>query len=158
RVGPLPARRLASRHASPRSLDHHSSSFSSSSDSLPVHSSGLDAPDQAHSGSLTRNVSPRLGYPPRRAPRCSKAFRHWCAAPLSTLYPSTTSESSLGDSSERPLHSSSRSLASTRADILPPRKRFRDSYSFEANIEEDTKIDPIEAEVDMDLGIGDGDD
>ncbi|GKA60291.1 hypothetical protein Tco_0759698 [Tanacetum coccineum] len=182
RVGPLPARRLASRHASPRSSDHHSSSSSSSSDSSPVHSSGLDASDQAHSGSSTRDVPPRLCYPPRRAPRRSEAFRRWCAAPLSTLYPPTTSESSSGDSSERPLHSSSHSagpsrkrcrspvdsvpssmpvmgsLAPTRADLLPPRKRFRDSYSSEASIEEDTEIDPIETEVDMELGIGDGDD
>ncbi|GJR19477.1 putative reverse transcriptase domain-containing protein [Tanacetum coccineum] len=182
RVGPLPAHRLTWRHASPHSSDHHSSSSSSSSDSSPVHSSGLDAPDQAHSGSLTRDVSPRLCYPSRRAPRRSEAFHHWCAALLSTLYPSTTSESSLGDSSERPLHSSSHSagpsrkrcrslvdyvpsstpvigsLASTRADLLPPRKRFRDSYLFEASIKEDTEIDPIETEVDMELGIGDGDD
>ncbi|GJX72406.1 hypothetical protein Tco_0309577 [Tanacetum coccineum] len=146
RVGPLPARRLASRHASPRSSDHRSSSSSSSSDSSPVHSSGLDALDQAHSRSSTIDVSPRL------------------------------------DSSERPLHSSSRSagpsckrcrslvdsvpsstpvmgsLAPTRTDLLPPRKRFRDSYSSEASIEEDTKIDLIETEVDMELGIGDGDD
>ncbi|GKE34006.1 hypothetical protein Tco_1453328 [Tanacetum coccineum] len=66
RVGPLPAHRLASRHASPRSLDHHPSSSSSSSDSLPVHSLGLDASDQAHSRSSTRDVPPRLCYPPRR--------------------------------------------------------------------------------------------
>ncbi|GJV13719.1 hypothetical protein Tco_1355260 [Tanacetum coccineum] len=182
RVGPLPARRLAWRHASPRSSDHHPSSSSSSSDSLPVYSLGLDAPDQAHSGSLTRDVPPRLCYPPRRALRCSEAFHHWCATPLSTLYPPTTSESSSGDSPERPLHSSSHSagpsrkrcrslvdyvpsstlvmgsLAPTHADLLPPRKRFRDSYSSEASIEEDTKIDPIETEVDIELGIGDGDD
>ncbi|GJY28945.1 hypothetical protein Tco_0404712 [Tanacetum coccineum] len=182
RVGDLPARRLAWRHASPCSSEHHLSSSSSSSDSSPVHSSGLDAPDQAHSGSSTRDVPPRLCYPPRRAPRRSEAFRRWCAAPLSTLYPPTTSESSSGDSSERPLHSSSHSagpsrkrcrspvdsvpsstpvmgsLAPTRADLLPPRKRFRDSYSSEASIEEDTEIDPIETEVDMELGIGDGDD
>ncbi|GJS73853.1 hypothetical protein Tco_0706694 [Tanacetum coccineum] len=93
----------------------------------------------------------------------SETFRHWCAAPLSTLYPPTTSESSSGDSSERPLHSSSHfagpsrkrcrspvdsvpssmpvmgSLAPTRADLLPPRKRFRDSYSSEACIEEDAE-------------------
>ncbi|GJU66998.1 hypothetical protein Tco_1253257 [Tanacetum coccineum] len=112
RVGPLPARRLAWRHASPRFFRPTPSSSSSSLDSSPVHSSGLDAPDQAHSGSSTRDVSPRLGYPPRRAPRCSEAFRHW----------------------------------------------FRDSYSSEASIEEDTKIDPIETEVDIELGIGDGDD
>ncbi|GJV04687.1 hypothetical protein Tco_1338256 [Tanacetum coccineum] len=151
RVGPIPARRLAWRRVSPRALDHRSSSSSSSSNSSPVHSSGLDAPDQAHFGSLTRDVSPRL-------------------------------ESSSGDSSERPLHSSSHSagpsrkrckslvdsipsstpvmgsLAPTRVDILPPHKRFRDSYSSEASIEEDTEVDPIETEVDMELGIGDGDD
>ncbi|GJZ62076.1 hypothetical protein Tco_0618213, partial [Tanacetum coccineum] len=37
RVGPLPARRLVWRHASPRSSDHHPSSSSLSSDSSPVH-------------------------------------------------------------------------------------------------------------------------
>ncbi|GJT41106.1 putative reverse transcriptase domain-containing protein [Tanacetum coccineum] len=181
RVGPLPARRLASRHASPRSPDHHSSSSSSSSDSSPVHSLGLDASDQAHSGSLTRDVSPRLCYPPRRAPRCSEAFRRWCAAPLSTWYPPTTSESSSGDSSERPMHLSSHSagpsrkrcrspvdsaplsmpvtgsLAPTRADLSPPRKRFRDSYSSEASIEEDAEVGLTGTGVDMELGIGDGD-
>ncbi|GKG24210.1 hypothetical protein Tco_0392246, partial [Tanacetum coccineum] len=83
RVGPLPAHRLASSHASPRSSDHRSSSSSSFSDSSPVHSSGLDASDQAHSRSSTRDVSPRLCYPSRRAPKRSEAFRHWCAAPLS---------------------------------------------------------------------------
>ncbi|GKC59800.1 hypothetical protein Tco_1087398 [Tanacetum coccineum] len=45
RVGSLPTHRLACRHASPRSLDHRSSSSSSSLDSSPVHSSGLDASD-----------------------------------------------------------------------------------------------------------------
>ncbi|GKB31815.1 putative reverse transcriptase domain-containing protein, partial [Tanacetum coccineum] len=122
----------------------------SSSDSSPVHSSGLDASDHAHSGSSTRDVSPRLCYPSRRAPRRSEAFCRWYAAPLSTLYPLTTSESSSGDSYGI--------LALTRAGLLPPRKRFRDSYSSEASIEEDTEIDLIETEVDMELGIGDGDD
>ncbi|GJZ79103.1 hypothetical protein Tco_0643940 [Tanacetum coccineum] len=50
------------------------------------------------------------------------------------------------------------SLAPTRADLLLPRKRFRDSYSSEASIEEDTEVDPIETKVDMELGIGDRDD
>ncbi|GJT33350.1 putative reverse transcriptase domain-containing protein, partial [Tanacetum coccineum] len=137
RVGPLPARRLAWRHASPRSSDHHPSSSSSPSDSSPVHSLGLDASDQAHSGSSTRDVPPRLCYPPRRAPRRSEAFHHWCATPLSTFY---------------------EIISSYCADLLPPRKRFRDSYSSKASIEEDTEIDPIETEVDMELGIGDGND
>ncbi|GJY43258.1 hypothetical protein Tco_0431471 [Tanacetum coccineum] len=158
RVGPLPSRRLASRHASPRSSDHHSSSSSSSSDSSPVHSLGLDASDQAHSGPSTRDVSPRLCYPPRRAPRRSEAFRRWCAAPLSTLYPPTTSESSSGDLSKRPLHSSSHSARPSRKRCRSPVDSFRDSYSSEAGIEEDAEVGPIETGVDMELGIGDGDD
>ncbi|GKG36675.1 hypothetical protein Tco_0444353, partial [Tanacetum coccineum] len=68
RVGPLPARILAWRHASPRSSGHHPSSSSSSSDSLPVYSLGLDVPDQAHFGSSTRDVPPRLCCPSRRSP------------------------------------------------------------------------------------------
>ncbi|GJU77763.1 putative reverse transcriptase domain-containing protein [Tanacetum coccineum] len=124
----------------------------------------------------------RIVFPSEGAPRRSKAFRRWCAAPLSTLCPPTTSESSSGDSSKRLLHSSSHSagpsrkrcrspvdsvpsstlvmgsLAPTRADLLPPRKRFRDSYSSKASMEEDTEDDPIEAEVDMDLGTSDRDD
>ncbi|GKF82417.1 hypothetical protein Tco_0244073, partial [Tanacetum coccineum] len=50
------------------------------------------------------------------------------------------------------------SLDPTHPDLLPPRKRFRDSYSYEASIEEDTEINPIETEVDIELGIGDEDD
>ncbi|GKA55653.1 hypothetical protein Tco_0754725, partial [Tanacetum coccineum] len=85
-------------------------------------------------------------------------------------------------SSERPLHSSSHSarpfrkrcrspvdsvplstlfiglLAPTSADLLPPRKRFKDSYSSEASIEEDAEVGPIKIDVDMEFGIGDGDD
>ncbi|GKG60632.1 hypothetical protein Tco_0614194, partial [Tanacetum coccineum] len=50
------------------------------------------------------------------------------------------------------------SLAPTCADLLLPRKSIRDSYSSEASIEEDVKVGPIETGVDMELGIGDGDD
>ncbi|GJY79054.1 putative reverse transcriptase domain-containing protein [Tanacetum coccineum] len=103
----------------------------SSLDSSPVHSLGLDASDQAYSGPSTRD----------------------CAAPLSTMYLPTTSESSSGDSLERPLHLSSHSAG-------PSRKRYgsRDSYSFEASIEEDAEVGPIETGVDIELGICDGDD
>ncbi|GJZ31623.1 putative reverse transcriptase domain-containing protein, partial [Tanacetum coccineum] len=112
---PLPACKLASRHASPRSPDHHSSSSSPSLDSSPVHSLGLDASDQAHSGSSTKDVSPRLCYPPRRAPQCSEGdVCHWCAAPLSTWYPPTTLESSSRDAPERPMHLSSHSAGPSR--------------------------------------------
>ncbi|GJT43966.1 hypothetical protein Tco_0952681 [Tanacetum coccineum] len=180
RVRPLPPRRLAQRRVSPRSLDHHSSSSSSSSDHSPVHSSGFDAPGQAHSGPSTRVAVPRLVYPPVSTPRYSEAFYHWRAAPLSTVYPPTTSKSSSGDSSsERSLHSSSHSagpsrkrcrspadsvpsltpasgsLAPTRVDLLPPRKRFRDSYSSEASMEEDIEVGTTEGEVGLELVISD---
>ncbi|GJS99550.1 hypothetical protein Tco_0820720 [Tanacetum coccineum] len=153
RVRPLPARRLASRHASPRSPDHHSPSSSSSSASSPVHSLGLDAPDQAHSGSSTRDVSPRSRYPPRRAPRHSEAYRRWCAAPLSTLYPPTTSESSSGDSSERPMHSSPHSAG-------PSRKRYRspvDSVSLSMPVTGSlapTRADHLPPSLGVDMGLG----
>nr|GFA07888.1 hypothetical protein [Tanacetum cinerariifolium] len=63
RVRPLPTRRLAWRRVSPCSSDHRPSSSSSPTDSSPIHSLGFDAPGQAHSGSSTRVVSPRLGLP-----------------------------------------------------------------------------------------------
>ncbi|GJS03398.1 hypothetical protein Tco_0319906 [Tanacetum coccineum] len=80
-----------------------------------------------------------------RTPRCSEAFMRWRSAPLSTLYPPTTSESSLD--------SSSKSLA--LAD-LSPRKRFRDSYSFEVSGEEHMEIGTAEVENVADLGISEG--
>ncbi|GJT47553.1 hypothetical protein Tco_0956268 [Tanacetum coccineum] len=49
------------------------------------------------------------------------------------------------------------SLAPTRADLSPPRKRFRDSYSSEASIEEDAEVGLTGTGVDTELGIGDGD-
>nr|GEX55104.1 ribonuclease H-like domain-containing protein [Tanacetum cinerariifolium] len=106
---------------------------------------------QAHSGPLTRVVSSRLGYPLVRAPRHSEAFRRWCAALLSTFYPPTISESSSGDSSERP-------LPPTRVDLLPPRKRFRDLYSSKTSMEEDTEIDTTETEDGRELDIVDRND
>ncbi|GJZ25619.1 putative reverse transcriptase domain-containing protein [Tanacetum coccineum] len=100
---------------------------------------------------------------------------------MSTPYPPTTSESSLGSSSEGSLDSSSpsfrpsrkkcrsptilvpspthdsRSIAPTPADLLPPRKRFRDSYSPEDSGEEHIEVDTADAEADIDVGISDGD-
>ncbi|GJS62415.1 hypothetical protein Tco_0657199 [Tanacetum coccineum] len=198
RVGPFPAHRLAWRHVSHGSLDHHaspdftsdsssSSSYSDSSsdfssgsfsyslsDSSSVHSSG-----QSHSGPLTRVASPRLVDSPVRTTRCSKAYMRWRSAPLSTLYPPTTSESSLGSSSDRSLDLSlpsvgssrkrcispstlvpsstlvSRSIAPTLAD-LPPRKRFRDSYSSKVSGEDHMDMGTADAETDADLGISEG--
>ncbi|GJT98643.1 hypothetical protein Tco_1094161 [Tanacetum coccineum] len=104
----------------------------------------------------------------------------WRSAPLSTFYPPTTSKSSLDSSSKRSLDSSSlstgpshkrcrspttlvplstyvpKSIASTHVDLLPPRKRFRDSYSSEDSKEEHMEIGTADAEAVVGLGIGDG--
>ncbi|GJS11466.1 reverse transcriptase domain-containing protein [Tanacetum coccineum] len=167
RVGPFLARRLAWIRVSHRSSDSHTSpdftsdssssssssdsssdiSLGSSSDSLSdsssVHSSGCDASGQSHSGPSTRVVSPRLVDPSVSTPRCSEAYMRWRSAPLSTLYPPTTSESSLNLSSERSLDSSLPSVGPSPPDFadLPPRKRFRDSYSSEVSREEHMEID-----------------
>ncbi|GJS28217.1 putative reverse transcriptase domain-containing protein [Tanacetum coccineum] len=82
-----------------------------------------------------------------RTPWCNEAYLHWRSAPLSTMYPPTKSESAAEDSSfessTRPSHKRCRSSAATvtssihvtralvpsRADLVLPRKRFRDSVS-----------------------------
>ncbi|GKC65712.1 reverse transcriptase domain-containing protein [Tanacetum coccineum] len=160
-----------------------SSSLGSPSDSLSdtssVHSSGFDASGQTHSGPSTRVASSRLVYPSVINPRFSEAFSHWRSAPLSTPYPPTTSESSLDSSSERSLDSSSlfvgpsckrcrslitsvpsstpvsRPIVPTHTDLLPLRKRFRDSYSPKDSREEHMEIGTTDVEVVVDLGIGD---
>ncbi|GJU39721.1 hypothetical protein Tco_1192678 [Tanacetum coccineum] len=150
------------------------SSSDSLSDSSSVHSSG-----QSHSGPSTRVASHRLVDPPVRTPRCSEAFMRWRYAPLSTLYLPTTSESSLDSSSERSLDSSSpsarpsrkrcrsaatlvpsstpvlRSIAPALVD-LPPRKRFKDSYSYEVSGEEYMEMGTADVETVADLGISEG--
>ncbi|GJV52807.1 hypothetical protein Tco_1448548 [Tanacetum coccineum] len=68
---------------------------------------------------------------------------------MSTPYPPTTSESSLGSFSER-------SIAPTLAYLLPPQKRFRDSYSPEDSGEEHMAVDTADAEAVADVGISDG--
>nr|GEU79583.1 hypothetical protein [Tanacetum cinerariifolium] len=127
-------------------LDQRPSSSSSPMDSLPVHSPGLDAPDQAYSGSSTRVISPRLGYPLRPLHLSSYSAG-----------PSRKRCRSLADSvpSSTPVMGS---LAPTHANLLPPRKRFRDSYSSETSMEEDTEMDTTETEDDRELDTVDGDD
>nr|GEU59496.1 hypothetical protein [Tanacetum cinerariifolium] len=125
---------------------HRPSSSSSPTDSSPVHSSGLDAPDQAYFGSSTRVVSHRLGYPLRPLHSSSHSAgpsRKRCRSPADYVPLSTPVTGS---------------LAPTRADLLPPRKRFRDSYSSETNMEEDTKIDTTETEDGRELDIVNRDD
>ncbi|GJV93992.1 hypothetical protein Tco_1541805 [Tanacetum coccineum] len=112
----------------------------------------------AHSGPSTRDVLPELCY-----------------------FEESTTDSSSGDSSERPMHLSPHfagpsrkrcrslvdsvplsmpvtgSLAPTRADLSPPHKRFRDLYSSKTSIEEDAEVGLTGTGVDIELGIGDGD-
>ncbi|GJZ93255.1 hypothetical protein Tco_0665320 [Tanacetum coccineum] len=179
RVRPISTHRLAWRRVSHHSSDRHSSTDSSSSSVPSDHSlSGHTPPDTTDADSSTpqRFVHRSLA----RTPRHSEAFRRWRSAPLSTPYPPTTSESSLGSSSERSLDSSSpssrpsrkrcrsptasvpspthvsRSIAPTPADLLPPRKRFRDSYSPEDSGEEHMEVDTADAEAVADVGISEG--
>ncbi|GJR14594.1 hypothetical protein Tco_0797246 [Tanacetum coccineum] len=160
---------------------HSSSDHSSSGHSILGHSlSGHTPPDTTVADS---SAPPRFVYPPlARTPRCSEAYRRWRSAPLSTMYPPTTSESSAGDSSSEssagPSRKRCRSPAATmtssihalralvpsRADLLPPRKRFRDSISPEDSVEEDIDTDvladieadatAVEVAVDRDVEAG----
>nr|GEX26577.1 putative reverse transcriptase domain-containing protein [Tanacetum cinerariifolium] len=124
-------------------------SSGSSSDSLSNSSSG-----QSHSGPSIRVTSPRLVDPPVRTPQYSSSdscfersldssslsagpSRKRCRSPA-TLVPSSTPVSRL--------------IAPDLAD-LPPRKRFRDSCSFEVSGEEHMEIGIVDAETDTDLGI-----
>ncbi|GJU88626.1 putative reverse transcriptase domain-containing protein [Tanacetum coccineum] len=54
-----------------------------------------------------------------------------------------------------PTHDS-RSIAHTLANLLPPRKRFIDSYSLEDSGEEHIEVDTIDTEVVADVGLSDG--
>ncbi|GKE17576.1 hypothetical protein Tco_1425153 [Tanacetum coccineum] len=166
-VRPLPSHRLALRYTS-HHLDHftsgssssHSySDHSSSGHSISSHSlSGHTPPDTTDANSST---PPRFVHPSLvKTPRCSEAYLRWRSAPLSTMYPLMTSESSAGDSSSESsagpsrkrcragtvtsfIHAT-RALVPSRADLLPPRKRFRDSISPEDSVEEDIDTDVLE--------------
>ncbi|GKB59494.1 hypothetical protein Tco_0915680 [Tanacetum coccineum] len=120
-VRPLLSHHLASRYTSHHldrftsgsssdhsSLDHSSSDHSSSGHSTSEHSSfGHSTSGHSSSGhtppftTIVDSSTPsRFVYPPLvRTSRYSEAYRRWRSAPLSTMYPLTTSESSAGDSS-----------------------------------------------------------
>ncbi|GJU38745.1 hypothetical protein Tco_1191702 [Tanacetum coccineum] len=121
---------------------------------------GHASPDTTVDDSSTpsRFVYPSLA----RTPRYSKAYLRWGSSPLSTMYPLTTFESSTGDSCFessagpsrkrcRPpsatvtsyIHAT-RALVPSRVDLLPPRKRFRDSISPKDSVEEDIDTDVLE--------------
>nr|GEU74831.1 hypothetical protein [Tanacetum cinerariifolium] len=138
------------------SSDHSSSRHPSSGHSLSRHT----PPDITDADSSTPQRF--VHQPLARAPRCSEAYLCWRSVMLSTMYPPMTSESSVGDSSSEssagPSRKRCRSPAATVtssihytralvpscADLLPPRKRFRDSISQEDIIEEDIDTDVLE--------------
>ncbi|GJX95138.1 hypothetical protein Tco_0349724, partial [Tanacetum coccineum] len=102
-VRPLPSYRLALRYTShhlDRFTSGSSSGHSSSGHSTLGHSlSGHAPPDITITDSST---PPRFVYPLlARTLRSSEAYLCWRSAPLSTMYPPTTSESSAGDSSSK---------------------------------------------------------
>nr|GEU46223.1 hypothetical protein [Tanacetum cinerariifolium] len=103
--------------------------------------SGHASPDTTDADSSTppRFVHPSLA----RTPQCSEAYLRWRSAPLSTMYPSTTSESSARDSTSESFAGPSRKRCRSHA------TRFRDSISPEDSVEEDndTKVlEDIEAD------------
>ncbi|GJR16023.1 hypothetical protein Tco_0798675 [Tanacetum coccineum] len=140
-VRPLHSHRLALRYTS-HHLDHFtygSSSGHSSSDhpssghSISGHSlSRHTPPDITIADSST---PPRFIYPPlARTPRYIEAYRHWRSAPLSTMSPAAIVTSSIH---------ALRALVPSRVDLLPPRKRFRDSISLEDSVERDIDMDVL---------------
>nr|GEW65454.1 hypothetical protein [Tanacetum cinerariifolium] len=149
RVGPIYARRLEWRRVSYYLSDPHSSPDSSSSCLPSDHSlSGYTPPDtiDADSSTSQRFVHRSLARTLQR----SEAFRRWRSAPLpsrkrcrlpTALVPSPTYDS--------------RSIAPTPLDLLPPRKRFRDSYSLKDSGEEQIEVDTVNVEAVTDVGISD---
>ncbi|GKB04083.1 hypothetical protein Tco_0832226, partial [Tanacetum coccineum] len=129
------------------------SSLDSLSDSSSVHSSECDTSGQSYSGPSTKVASPRLVDPLVSTPRCSEAYMRWRSAPLSTLYPPTTSTSSPDSSSERLLDSSSPSAGPSRKRCSSPTTLVPSSTPVS---EDHTEIGTADAKTVADLGIGDG--
>nr|GEY80652.1 hypothetical protein [Tanacetum cinerariifolium] len=152
RVRPFPARRLTWRRVSYRSSDHYSSpdftsdssSSGSSSDSSSYTSSGLPLDSLSDTSSIHFQESSLDSFSERSldssllsaGPSRKRCKSSTTSVPLSTPV--------------------SRSITPTHADLLPPHKRCRDSYSPEDSREEHMKIGTVDADTVTDLGIGDG--
>ncbi|GJX32421.1 hypothetical protein Tco_0242276 [Tanacetum coccineum] len=133
RLRPIPARRLAWRRVSYHSSDRHSSPDSSSSSSPSDHS-------------LSGHTPPML---------IPLHHRDLFIDHLLGLHDVAISQESPTASVPSPTHVL-RSIAPTPTDLLPPRKRFRDSYSLEDSGEEHMEVDTTVAEAVADVGISDG--
>ncbi|GJS50392.1 hypothetical protein Tco_0600513 [Tanacetum coccineum] len=141
--------KMSERHVSPTPHDAMLTRHSILGHSLSRHVS-LDT-TVADSSTPPRFIYPQLA----RTPRCSEAYLRWRSSPLSTMSPAATMTSSIH---------ATRALVPSRADLLPPRKRFRDSISPKDSVEEDFDTDvlaDIEAdatadEVAVDMDVVDG--
>ncbi|GJW01722.1 hypothetical protein Tco_1556973 [Tanacetum coccineum] len=139
-VIPLSSHCLALRYTS-HHLDHftsgsssHSSSDHSSGHSISGHSLSEHTPPgttDADLSTLPKFIHPSLA----RTLRCSEAYLRWRSSPLSAMSPAATVTLSIH---------ANRALVHSRADLLPPRKRFRDSISPEDCVEKDINTDVLE--------------
>nr|GEU65901.1 retrovirus-related Pol polyprotein from transposon TNT 1-94 [Tanacetum cinerariifolium] len=154
RVRPIPAHRLAWRRVSHHSSDHHSSPDSSSSSSPLDHSLSRHTPPNTTDAD-TSTPSRFVHRSHDKTPRRSEAFRHWRSAPLSTLYPPTTSESSLGKSFERLLDSSSLSSGPSRKRCRSPAASVPSSTHVSSE-EEHMEVETADTKAVADVGISDG--
>ncbi|GKD31631.1 hypothetical protein Tco_1242409 [Tanacetum coccineum] len=128
------------RHVSHRSLDHHSSpDFTSDSSSS---GSSLDSSSDTSSGSPSDSLSDTSSV---HSSGCDASGQSHQDHRLELHH----LESSIDSSSKR-------SITPTYADLLPPHKRFRDSYSPKDSRERRMEIDTADAEAITDLGISDG--
>nr|GEZ90360.1 hypothetical protein [Tanacetum cinerariifolium] len=129
RVGHFSARRLAWRCVSHRLSDRHSSLDFTSDSSLSGLSS--DSSSDTSSGSpsdllLDTSSAYSLGYDASGQTHSGPSTKVASSRSLTTSVPSSTLVL--------------RSIAPTLADLLPPHKRFRDSYSLEDSREEHMEI------------------
>nr|GEU51320.1 putative reverse transcriptase domain-containing protein [Tanacetum cinerariifolium] len=192
---PLASHRLALRY-----ISHHLDCFISGSSSSHSYSDHSSSGNSTSGHSLSRHTPPHTtdtnsSIPYRfvhpllaRTPRCSEAYLSWRSDLRSTMYPPTTSKSSARDSSSKSsvgpsrkrcrspvatvissIHAT-RALVPSRADLLLPRKRFRDSISPEDSVKENIDMDVLkdieadataaevavdrEVEAGIDAGIG----
>ncbi|GJT01411.1 hypothetical protein Tco_0822580 [Tanacetum coccineum] len=97
---------------------------------VPAPPKDVDCEEESSSISGSYTNEPFVDLHPVRTLRDSEAYHCWRAAPLSTVYPPTTSDSSSGDflspATSVPLATPTLgALSFARADLLPPRKRIR---------------------------------
>ncbi|GJT18485.1 putative reverse transcriptase domain-containing protein [Tanacetum coccineum] len=141
RVSPIPARRLpwrrVSRHSSPDSSSPSSHSDHSLSGHTPPNTTNADSSTPQRFSSLGSSSQRSLdSYSPSSRPSRKRYRSHTASVPSPTYV--------------------SRLIAPTPADLLPPRKRFRDSYSSEDSGEEHMEVDTANVEADADVGISEG--